>query len=153
LVKRQWIDRHVVELAEFGAAVQEAGLELRATEGHLLAPLQIYQSVGDGQLVEADEGRIALVHRQSEAALAKFAGRTKEIKGRIWLHIDDYRGWDGRKLRGDLPLQEGIVAASWNDWVDRHGGEGKAELGGIKVRKLRALAESSHFSICSGPEN
>jgi hypothetical protein len=117
-----------------------------------LAPLQIYESVAGGQLVEADEGLIASVRRQTKAALVKFTGRTREIDGRGYLHIDDYRAWPGRRVRGELRVLDGILASSWNKWVDRQGGEGQAELGGSRVRKLNALVELSDFIICSGED-
>ena len=149
LVEGRWIDCHVVELAEFGAAVEEGGFEQRVGEDHFLAPLQICQGVQGGQAIEADEKVIAEIRHQTVAALAKFTGRTTEIDGRCYLHIDDYRAWPGRRVQGDLHLVDGILVSSWNQWVDRHGGEGQAQLAGSKVRKLRVLAKRTDFMVCA----
>lgn len=62
-----------------------------------------------------------------------------EIDGRPYLHIEDYRAWAGPNLRGDLQRVEGIMVAFWNHWVDRQGGEGRAELAGVKVGYLNPL--------------
>ena len=149
LVEGHWIDAHVMELAEFGAAVEEAGFEQWVGEDHFLAPLQICQSVQGGQLIEGDEKVIASIRQQTVVALAKFTGRTTELDGRCYLHIDDYRAWPGRRVQGDLHRVDGIVVSSWNQWVDRHGGEGQAELAGSKVRKLRVLAKRTDFMVCA----
>jgi len=153
LVDGQWIDRYVVELAEFGAILEAGGFTLRVSAGsHRLAPLEICQTGEDGKLVAADEIVIAQLRQQAAAAVAGFTGRTREIDGRLYLHIDDYRAWAERKLPGDLKVVAGIVVRSWNDWVDRQGGEGQAELAGTKVRHLIALADRCDFTVGSDPD-
>ena len=151
LVEGQWIDRHVVELAEFGAVVEEGGFELQVTEDHFMAPLRVDRREG-GQFIEAEETLIAAVRAQTTAALAEFTGRATEIEGRSYVHIDDYRAWPGRRVQGDLQPVEGLVVACWNRWVDHQGGEGQAQLAGRKVRKLSAVAERADFTICAYPD-
>jgi hypothetical protein len=157
LIEGQWVDRYMLELAEFRAAVEQLGFQFYSSFGaHSLAPSQpVKPFVIDrvtcqriGPLVEADEGVIASVRRQIREALAKFPDRTNQIDGRIYFHIDDYRAWPGRGFEGSVPALDGIVASSWNDWVDRQGGEGQAELAGIKVRKLAAMFQRHQFTIC-----
>jgi hypothetical protein len=153
LIDGQWIDPYVVELAEFGAVVvDEQGLELRKTDCHRLAQLQICRRAEAGQLVAANEKLTDAIRADVRAALAQLEARTKQINGRSYLHIDDYRAWPGRKLRDDLRAKEMIVVSSWNAWVDRHGGDGEAELAGIRVRKLRAPVDPGEFIVCPGPE-
>ena len=151
LVDGEWIERHLVELAELGARATEQGLELMVTDDHFLAPFSIGRLSERGEPIPVNEKLIAALRDDTNSALAKFAGRTREIEGRSYLHIDDYRGWAGRRLQSDLQPLEGVVVSSWNDWIDRQGGEGKAELGGIKVRKLKVLVEPSDFIVCSDP--
>ena len=151
LVEGQWIDRHVVELAEFGAVVEEGGFELQVTEDRFMAPLQVGRREG-GQFIEAEETLIAAVRAQTTAALAEFTGRATEIEGRSYLHIDDYRAWSARRTQGDLQPVEGLVVESWNRWVDHQGGEGQAQLAGRKVRKLSTMAERADFTICAYPD-
>ncbi len=139
LVEGRWIDAHVVELAEFGAAVEEAGFGQWVSEDHFLAPLQICQSVQGGQLIEADEKVIASIRQQTVAALAKFTGRTTEIDGRSYLHIDDYRAWPGRRVQGDLHPVGGIVVSSWNPVGGPPGRRGPGAACGFKGPQAQRL--------------
>jgi hypothetical protein len=167
LVDRRWIDRHVVELAEFGASFEEGGL-FWVTENHCLAALQICYRAEGRQLAAADQKLIAAIREETRAALATFKGRMREIGGRIYLHIDDCRAWPARKVQGDLPAVEGIMVQSWNAWVDQHGGEGKAELAEPRCKSSRpwrmlqphrllrcggiALAPTARPSACEDPQ-
>lgn len=125
----------MVVLAELGARAEERGFEFRVTTNHWLQPVGIYRAE-EQRLVEADQGEIAALRDEANAALAKFAGRTTKIAGRIYLHVDDYRGWQHRKVKDDLTILVGVSASSWNSWIDAHGGEGVAELAGIRLGKV-----------------
>lgn len=145
LIDREWIDRHVVELAEFGARVEQRGFVFRRR-----APWPvhaIYRRQGGG-LVKVDEDVLEALRDEAGAALRSFGGRTRIIDGRIYLNINDYRAWNARKVTGSLELQEGILVSSWNAWIDQQGGEGVAALAGVKVRKLWTF-DRSEFRACS----
>ena len=93
-----------------------------------------------------------IVSARSEAAarLSTFTRRTKEIDARLYIHLDDYRAWSGRKAGGDLEVTEGVVTQSWNAWVEA-GGDAP-ELAGIRVGKLDLALEDEAFFSCGNPE-
>lgn len=74
----------------------------------------------------------------AKANLARYPGSTKEIDGRSYLNFNEYAAWRGRSV---------FVAKSWNSWVDANGGEGAAELAGVKVRKLTCYADDYGFTV------
>jgi hypothetical protein len=152
LVDGQWIDRHVVELAELATRAEERGFEFRATAHHWLLPAWIYRREGQ-RFVEADEAEVAALRDEAEAALVKFEGRTTEIAGRIYLHVDDYRAWPDRKVMDELELLDGVSLSSWNTWIDAHGGEGAAELAGIKLGKFDTPVDGCGFVACPNPDD
>jgi len=142
LFDSQWIDLHLVELAELGARLEERGYEFHAHDDHWLQPQRICRRAGQG-FVDADDVEIVHLREEAKAALAKFAGRSREINGRKYLHIDDYRSWQDRKVEGNLTILDGVSASSWNRWTDAHGGEGVAELVGIRLGKVDGHPNSS----------
>jgi hypothetical protein len=125
-----------------GARLEERGFEFRVTANHWLQPVGIYR-VEEQRLVEADQSEIAAFRDEANAALAKFAGRTTKIAGRIYLHVEDYRSWQDRKVKENLTILDGVSASSWNSWIDAHGGEGVAELAGIRLGKVGGHPNSS----------
>jgi hypothetical protein len=100
LVEGVWIDRVVVELAEFAALLRERGVDLAAADPHPLAPLRPRRRREipgelEGEALSEDE--IANAHSEVAARLSTFTGRRREIDARLYLHMDDYRAWSGRK--------------------------------------------------------
>ena len=45
----------------------------------------------------------------------------RDSRGRLYIHIDDYRTWSERKAGGDLEVTEGVLTASWNASVEAKG--------------------------------
>jgi hypothetical protein len=150
LVEREWIDRHVLELAEFTAALEERGFEFRRDQSHPLSRLTAYER-REQDLLLVDDSLLAELRQEARAAIARFPGRTKEIGTRTYLSIRDYHDWSERRVKGDLDVLEGIRVSSWNAWVDANGGEGRALLAGVKVGKLRTN-DRSDVRPYSSPE-
>jgi hypothetical protein len=144
LLEGAWLDRYVVELAEYDSLLKAKGYE--ASEDQDEHPLASVQFVShDGQ--EVDQAETQVLRRQAVRSLAKFPGRTREIDGRPYLHFEDYRRWRGRKVKGDLQsgIQRGFVTTSWNVWVDAKRGEGVAALTGAPVEGLCCHVEPSQY--------
>ena len=150
LVERDWIDRHVLELAEFTAALEERGFEFRRDQSHPLSQLRAYRRRGHDLLL-VDDSLLAELRQAAREAIAGFPGRTKKIGTRTYLSIRDYHDWSERRVKGDLDVLEGIRVSSWNAWVDANGGEGRALLAGVKVGKLRTN-DRSDVGPYSSPE-
>jgi|GEM_PF-5807416 len=154
LIDAVWIDQVAIELAEFAALLRERGIDLEVADPHPLAPLQPRRRREvAGKLVaeipSADE--IADARTEAAARVSTFTGRTKEIDGRPYIHLDDYRAWSGRKAGGDLEVVEGIITRSWNTWVEA-GGDAP-ELAGIRVGKLDPGLDEDAFFSCGNPEH
>jgi hypothetical protein len=131
LVDGEWIDRTIVELAELGWFLEQAGFRVEgSTDPDPIRWSVVLAPTGDD---EATFDQIAAVRDQVRAHVATFTGRTTQIDGRDYLSFADYLSWKSRKATDDFPRAEGIVIASWNAWVDAHGGDGVAELAGVKV--------------------
>ena len=115
LVDGVWIDLVPVMLAEFTAALYEKGIKLEPpADPHPLAFLRPSRAkvVTEGQQAvdPTDEANDACA--KAESRMSAFGGRTREIRGRLYIHIDDYRTWSERKAGGDLEVTEGVLTAS-----------------------------------------
>ncbi|VTT98781.1 Uncharacterized protein OS=Anaerobaculum mobile (strain ATCC BAA-54 / DSM 13181 / NGA) GN=Anamo_1175 PE=4 SV=1 [Gemmataceae bacterium] len=140
LLDGHWIDRHLVELAEWCAELGAAGYcRMPALDPHPLAWYRFYPPGTDWCLAtEASPAAGAEIRHQVGAKLNRFRGGTCEIDGRTYLDFDDYAGWDRRVVPGDLTARRtaGIVVASWNAWVEAGSDGGRIDLHGEVVTKL-----------------
>ncbi|MFC1930444.1 hypothetical protein ACFLWE_00940 [Chloroflexota bacterium] len=144
LADGQWIDRYIIELAEWGALLQAEGYDLR--EAEVCNPLaSAVFTWSDGQ--EANERETRAIRGKAARSLAKFTGKTKTIEGRVYLRFEDYCRWRKRKVREDLRsgVEKGLVTASWNKWVESQGGEGKALIAGVAARKLYSYVNDCSY--------
>jgi len=95
LVEGEWVDAHIIELAEYGALLQKAGFSFRyADDNSPFAAERIGRDV-DGRFVDADEPTLTRHRNGARTRLAAFPGRTREIDGRRCLHLGDYDRWGG----------------------------------------------------------
>jgi hypothetical protein len=152
LVDGEWLDQHVLELAEWGAMLQSKGYQLKEVEDQpLLASARFIQ--GDG--IEAGPTEMKMLHQKAAQNLKRSPGRTRKINNRLYLNFDDYRTWRGRKIKGDLQkhVKDGLVTASWNKWINDHDGEDAATLIGIPVDGLSCyVGDYSYYSCPNGLE-
>ena len=142
LVEGEWLDAYVVELAEWGARVQEQDISA-IDQVHALTP-----GIFVSNEIELEEVKriVARARLSAQRSLGKFSGRTKDIEGRRCVRFEDYRRRRGRKLKGDLAdrLCDGVVTASWNGWVESH-----AE--GAKFEKLGTWLSGCPYQVVSNP--
>ncbi len=85
-----------------------------------LAPLLPAQdSLGGASAADIDT--FETFRTKAERNLQRFCGKSKEIDGRAFIHWDDYVGWEGCQVPGDLKAQDfkrnGLVISSWNSWL------------------------------------
>jgi hypothetical protein len=154
LIDGVWIDRWVVELAEFAAMLRESGIEYEmSSDPHPLAPLRPCRGrkIPEEEIaVVLRQGEIADARTKTAARLSTFTGRTREIDGRPYIHLDDYRAWSGREAGDDLKVTEGVVTASWNAWIEARGDN--PELAGIQVSRLDSYLKEDDFFSSNNPE-
>ncbi len=139
LLENEWIDRHVVALAEWGALLARRGFRLEpAKDDHMLA---YSRTRGDqdrpGGGDRETPGSSACGPRR-KTRLEAFPGRTRTIEGRPYLSLSDYLAWKGRGVKGDLKqnIQSGFVRQSFNDWVESQGTG--ATLAGVSVEVIHS---------------
>ena len=143
-----------VELAEFAALLRERIIDLEVADPHPLAPLRPRRRrevAGKPEAVALSADEIADARSEAAARLSTFAGRTREIDARPYIHLDDYRAWSGRKAGDDLEVTEGVVAASWNAWVEVSGDH--PELAGMRMGKLDPALDDETFFSCADPKH
>ncbi|MFQ6027185.1 MAG: hypothetical protein ACE5Q6_06815 [Dehalococcoidia bacterium] len=148
LVDGEWIDRYVVELAEWGARLVQQGLAVEESDDpHALA----WFNISDPEAGENAPAEMTLkLWQQAQRHLARSPGRTKEIEGHHYFNWEDYLGWRGRRVKGDLTarISQGLIVSQWNRWVEQQGGEGKATLAGVLVDRLSCHAEGYQHQVC-----
>ncbi len=120
LIEGEWLDRHVLMLAEMGAMLMEKGYQLQETnDHHPLAWPHFINNLGS----EVNQEEIHGLRQQVSRRLKRFPGRTKEIGGRPYISFEDYCSWQGRKVKSDLrsSVSAGFITVSWNTWLDIKG--------------------------------
>jgi hypothetical protein len=145
LVEGEWLDRHVVELAELGAMLQDNGYQVQETnDEHPLAWPRFTNSSGS----EVDQDEMRYLRKQVGRHLKRFPGRTREIGGRPYVSFEDYCSWRGRKVKGDLgsSVCTGFTTASWNTWLDADCAKGR--LAGVPVAQLTCYVEEHDYLLC-----
>ena len=145
LVEGEWLDRHVVMLAEVGAILIDKGYQLQETNDH--HPLA-WQRFIDNNGNEVKQEEIKVLCQQISRRLKKFPGRTREIDGRPYINFEDYCSWQGRKVKGDLHsnVSAGFITASWNTWLDAKRGKGR--LAGVSAAPLQCYVEEHDYLVC-----
>ncbi|MFQ6029982.1 MAG: hypothetical protein ACE5Q6_21115, partial [Dehalococcoidia bacterium] len=147
LVDGEWIDAYVVELAEWGARLQQRGLVVEESDDpHPLA----WFKITDPEQDENASAELTLkLWQQAQKHLDRFPGRTREIDGRFYLHWNDYLGWRGRRVKGDLKADVSpvMIVSRYNRWVAEQGGEGHAAIADVKVGKLSCHAEGYQYQV------
>jgi hypothetical protein len=143
----EWIDRWLVELAEWHAALIALGFVDLRSDPHALAWPE-YRRPGassdeEGAVVTQQE--LADVRLSVRERLTAFPGRTREHAGRVFLACDDYQNWDGRAAQ---PLTEvtGVTPASWNAWIAANGGV-DAQLAGVRVAPFDVLLRDDFIVV------
>lgn len=148
LVDGDWVDRYIVELAEWGAGILEQCLLLEDSDDH--HPMAWHRIIDPVDGSDADAELTMKLWHKTRKYLARFHRRTSETEGRTYLSFNDYLKWMGRRAKGDLysGMRTGLAVAPWNRWVGENGGEGVATLAGVKVGKLSCYLDSYRYRVC-----
>jgi len=98
---------------------------------------------------DLDSAKAGEIRAAARSNLARFPGPETEIDGRPYLDLSDYSRWRGRAVRGPLKstAQRGLVAESWNVWVETHGSNGTAALGRVPVTTLDSYLDPAMLTV------
>jgi len=153
VVEWEWVDEAMIEFAEYGALLKDKGFRL--ADSHDMPPLsmaQIYSPPSESHALQvAGYEQIAPVLAQAQRNFAKFNGKKAKIAGRDYIKLEDYQSWTGKKVTGSLPANDGVLARSWNSWVDAHGGSGRAVLAGVKLGTIGTIAGGARHAVMGTP--
>ena len=89
--------------------------------------------------------RLEALRTEAKTRMSRFPGKRKKFGGRPYLNFNEYQQWPNRLLKDEIKVSPGVDANAWNKFVDQHGGEGQAQLAGVKLRKLRAPFSRDDF--------
>lgn len=145
LVEGEWLDRHVLMLAEVGAIAAGKGYQIKKTnDEHPLAWPRFLASNG----IEINQEEIDSLCQQTLRHLKKFPRRRKEIDGRPYLNFEDYCAWRGRKVKANLRscVSAGFLTASWNARIDAKGE--KPTMAEVPVHRLEYWLEEQDYMVC-----
>jgi hypothetical protein len=145
LIDGEWLDRHMLMLAEVGAIAAGKGYQVKKTnDEHPLAWPRLLDSNG----TEINQEEIDGLCRQADRHLKKFPGRRKEIDGRPYLNFEDYCSWRGRTVKANLRscVSAGFLTTSWNAWIDAQGE--KPTMAEVPVHRLEYWLEEHDYMVC-----
>jgi hypothetical protein len=139
LIEGEWIDHHIVELAEFGAAPGDHGFEIIENgDRHLLAWPEISAPSPSASDAMA-------IRDQVTTKFSNFGGRSRLFDGRPYLNLSDYKNWPERKLKGDLRREEGFLIESFNRWAEQS--EACSELAAVIVEPIHPRLSESDIVV------
>ncbi|MBI4498974.1 MAG: hypothetical protein HY689_13865 [Chloroflexi bacterium] len=152
LVEGAWLDRTVVELAEWGALLREKGFRVVISfDDHPLAWDRILPAERrHGDLTQVEREQVTALREEARRRVARAPGERRTIEGQEYVSFPAYSSWRGRKAKGNLRAQvrRGIDLASWNTWVAGQEKWGHARLAGVPVTALQCWAERAAVEHC-----
>lgn len=141
-----WIDRYLVELAEWHATLEGQGFIASQPDGHDVAWHEYRRPAPDG----ASEGSPATADeldaaRQSvHVRMKTFTGKTRTHQGRAFWSFDDYRAWKARACKS-LKTVHGFTAASWRAWMAAQGPT--AALADVPVAPFDVMPRLDYIAV------
>jgi hypothetical protein len=134
LLEGVWLDRYVVELAEWGAKMRDQGFHANQDANEDDNELTWDRFTRDDQ--EAGAEAVEAARADAKAALGTFKGRIREFEGRPYVHLDDFLAWqEGHVRAGDVTFEDGVDVAAWSTWREM---DGSSSLAGVPVGPLHA---------------
>ncbi len=115
LVEGEWIDRYVLELAEWGARLAQQGLVVEESDDP--HPLAWFKITNQEDGTEASRDLTNRLWQQTRKHQERFPGRTREFDRRQYLNCEDYLVWSGRRLKVNITsgLSPGLVMSQWKN--------------------------------------
>ena len=148
LINRRWIDMTVLELAEMGAILTDAGFTCHVSgDPHRLVWNEFKQPNSQGEPTPIDDAVWHQTRRAAAARVRAYRGRRRVIDGRHYVEFALYQRSRKRSLgnRLDAWIETGFVVSDWNDWVKRQ--DPDAALADIAVRPLAPLVAADAWTV------
>jgi hypothetical protein len=119
LIDGQWADQFVIELAEFGAVLQEQNFKISRSKN----------CAGHSWDVKAPKGSDldpADLLAQARENFSSFQGTKRIIDRRPYVKVEEYLAWPGRTFKEDirveamnLPFEAAALGAGTKPWADQ----------------------------------
>ncbi len=151
VVEGEWVDQVLVELAEWGALLEEKGYQVKRPDDEHPLAMDLYypeDAVWDQETLPEAIPWLALFREREKvrANWQHFHGEIRHFDDRPYIRLEDYIQWKKRLYRGEFDVEEGVLIRSWNDWLASS--HGNVELAGIPVDKLDYWFHLAYFVVC-----
>ena len=148
LINGRWIDMTVLELAEMGAILTDAGFTWPVSgDPHRLVWNEFKQPNSQGEPTPIDDAVWHQTRRAAAARVRAYRGRRRVIDGRDYVELALYQRSRKRSLgnRLDAWIDKGFLVSDWNDWVKSQ--DPDAALADIAVRPLAPLVAADAWTV------
>ena len=148
LIEGRWIDATVLELAEFGAVLEDRGWTPRPTDdSHPLAFQDFVQADAEGESSPIDDASWLDARQAATDRVRSYRGVRRAFQGRDYVNLAPYRKWRSRTLGARLgaSLEDGFVVCSWNHFTTNRGFN--IASGGFCVGPIKPLGDLDMWSV------
>ena len=148
LIEGRWIDATVLELAEFGAVLEDRGWTPRPTDdSHPLAFQEFVQADAEGESSPIDDASWLDARQAATDRVRSYRGKRQAFQGRDYVNLAPYRKWRSRTLgaRLEASREDGFVVCSWNHFTANRGFN--IASGGFCVGPIKPLGDLDMWSV------
>ena len=142
LLKGRWVDATVLELAEFGAVLEDRGWTPRPTDdSHPLAFQEFVQADAEGESSPIDDASWHDARQAATDRVRSYGGKRRAFQGRDYVNLAPYRKWRAGIVgaRLEASLKDGFVVYSWNHFATNRGFN--IASGGFCVGPIKPLGD------------
>ena len=148
LIEGRWIDATVLELAEFGAVLEDRGWTPRPTDdSHPLAFQEFVQADAEGESSPIDDASWLDARQAATDRVRSYRGKRRAFQGRDYVNLAPYRKWRAGIVgaRLEASLKDGFVVPSWNRFTTTRGFN--IASGGFCVGPIKPLGDRDMWSV------
>ena len=148
LIEGRWVDATVLELAEFGAVLEDRGWTPRPTDdSHPLAFQEFVQADAEGESSPIDDASWLDARQAATDRVRSYRGRRRAFQGRDYVNLAPYRKWRAGIVgaRLEASLKDGFVVPSWNRFTTTRGFN--IASGGFCVGPIKPLGDRDMWSV------
>ena len=142
LLKGRWVDATVLELAEFGAVLEDRGWTPRPTDdSHPLAFQEFVQADAEEESSPIDDASWLDARQAATDRVRSYRGGRRAFQGRDYVNLAPYRKWRAGIVgaRLEASLKDGFVVYSWNHFATNRGFN--IASGGFCVGPIKPLGD------------
>ncbi len=142
LLKGRWVDATVLELAEFGAVLEDRGWTPRPNDdSHPLAFQEFVQADAEGESSPIDDASWLDARQAATDRVRAYPGKRRAFQGRDYVNLAPYQTWRAGIVgaRLEASLKDGFVVYSWNHFATNRGFN--IASGGFCVGPIKPLGD------------